>query len=51
MPEFSGEQVKDQISPANGYEKPELPNSAAHLAAQTAARRDRTLNKNNNLTC
>lgn len=42
--------VEDQISPANSYEKPELPNSAAHLAAQSAARRDPALNKNKHLT-
>lgn len=34
-----------QVSPANGYEKPELPNSAA----QSAARRDPALNMINNL--
>lgn len=42
--------VAYQVSPANGYEKPELPNYAAHFAAQSAARRDPEFNKNNHLT-
>jgi hypothetical protein len=42
--------VEYQVSPANGYEKPELPNYAAHFAAQSAARRDPAVNKNNHLT-
>ncbi|MBV2358363.1 hypothetical protein KUH32_01125 [Thalassococcus sp. CAU 1522] len=42
--------VEYQISPANGYEKPELPNSAAHFAAQSAPRRDPAPNKSNDLT-
>ena len=42
--------VEYQVFPANGYEKPELPNYAAHFAAQSAARRDPVFNKNNHLT-
>jgi hypothetical protein len=35
-----------EVSPANSYEKPELPN----FAAQFAARRDPAFNKNNHFT-
>jgi len=42
--------VEYQVFPANGYEKPELPNYAAHFAAQSAARRDPVFIKNNHLT-
>jgi len=42
--------VEYQVFPAYGYEKPELPNYAAHFAAQSAARRDPVFNKNNHLT-
>ena len=38
--------VEYQVSPANGYEKPELPN----YAAQSAGLRDPAFNKNNYLT-
>ena len=42
--------VEYEVSPANGYEKPELPNYAAHFAGQSAARCDPAFNKNNHLT-